>query len=358
MTWRCAAIDHGVAVFPNGKIGPCCQISDTYLKPISVLTNPDRFSDLKTSEPPAACEVCHVNEYNQIKSYRQVFNSLNNQAKGLQFVDLRNTNHCNLTCRYCGPHFSSAWAKELGQPGIVRQDIEHYKDTLITDSLHWMYFTGGEPLINPEHWQLLEELVSSGRSEAISLMYNTNITTIKYKNLDIVDLWSKFKEVSVNCSIDAVGTPLEYIRSGTVWEKINNNIQILKQINNVTVVLTPVLSILNIWFISDLFEYATTHRLKVTPILLTGPDYLSLDVIPDQLKSQALEQISKIEKYLDINLARQIKEKIENNVNQCLFTHTMTHTLLLDNNRSEKLFDLLPFKSIATDTILKNHEYE
>ena len=27
-------------------------------------------------------------------------------------------------------------------------------------------------------------------------------------------------------------------------------------------------------------------------------------------------------------------------------------------SRGEKLFDLLPFNSIATDTILKNHEYE
>jgi sulfatase maturation enzyme AslB (radical SAM superfamily) len=221
-----------------------------------------------------------------------------------------------------------------------------------------MYFTGGEPLINPEHWQLLEDLVASGRAQSISLMYNTNITTIKYKDLDIVDLWSNFKKVLVNCSIDAVGKPLEYIRSGAVWEKINNNIQMLKQNNNITVVLTPVLSILNIWFIADLFEYANQHRLKVTPILLTGPDYLSLDVVPDELKSQALEQVSKIEKYLDINLVKQIQEKIKKNINCCLFAHTITHTLLLDNNRGEKLFDLLPFKSIATNTILKNHEYE
>ena len=48
MTWECAAIDHGVTIFPNGKIGPCCQVSSDYLKPISELTNPNRFADLKT----------------------------------------------------------------------------------------------------------------------------------------------------------------------------------------------------------------------------------------------------------------------------------------------------------------------
>lgn len=358
MSWRCAAIDHGVAIFPNGKVGPCCQISADYLKPISILADTNRFDDLKTGRPPAACEACHVKESNQLKSYRNVFNSLDNKSQGLQFVDLRNTNHCNLKCRYCGPHFSSAWGSELGQVEIARQDISQYKDLLITDSLHWMYFTGGEPLINSDHWDLLKELVDSGRAKSITLMYNTNVTTVKYKNLDIVDLWSKFKKVIVNCSIDTVGKPLEYIRSGANWEKINNNIQLLKACDTITVSLTPVISILNIWFLDDLFNYANQNHLVVDPILLTGPDYLSLDVMPDELKPLALEQINKIEKYLNKNLVKQIQNKIENNINNCLFSHTMTHVLLLDSTRNEKLFELLPFKSVAVDTILKNHEYE
>jgi len=37
--WKCAAIDNGVTIFPNGKIGPCCLIDSSYLKPISELTN-------------------------------------------------------------------------------------------------------------------------------------------------------------------------------------------------------------------------------------------------------------------------------------------------------------------------------
>jgi len=41
-----------------------------------------------------------------------------------------------------------------------------------------------------------------------------------------------------------------------------------------------------------------------------------------------------------------------------LFKHTISHILLLDNNRDEKLFDLLPFKEVARDQLLKNYEYE
>jgi sulfatase maturation enzyme AslB (radical SAM superfamily) len=361
MTWTCAAIDHGVTIFPNGKIGPCCQIQSDYLKPIGELHNKQRFVDLKTEYPPAACEKCIGDEERNLPSYRAMFNQQKKSGNGLQFVDIRNTNHCNLKCRYCGPHFSSSWAKELGNSTILNQPIEQYKDILITNDLHWIYFTGGEPLINPEHWDLLQELVDSNRAGNISLMYNTNLTTIKYKDIEVINLWSQFKSVKIQCSIDAIGQPLEYIRSGCEWAKIESNLQTL--INSVykskiSVSISPVLSILNIWFIADLFAYANQNRITINPIVLAGPDYLALDVIPDQLKEQALAQLALIKSHISPSMFDHICGLIQNNINNSLFNHTIGHILLLDNNRDEKLFDLLPFKEIARDQLLKNYEYE
>lgn len=191
-------------------------------------------------------------------------------------------------------------------------------------------------------------------------MYNTNLTTIRYKDLDIIDLWKKFKSVTVRCSIDAIGQPLEFIRSGANWTKIKNNLESLKNFNSRTieVSLTPVISILNLWFVRELFEYAKQNNFKVAPIVLTGPDYLALDVIPDRLKELALEKLSQIQIYIDKNLYDHLLGLIENNINRCLFNQTIAHILMLDNNRNEKLFDLLPFKSVATDLILKNYEYQ
>ena len=359
--WTCEAIDHGVTIFPNGKIGPCCQIRSDYLKPISELSNPQRFADLHTEYPPPQCEKCISAEDSGLSSYRKMFNSKKTSAPGLQFVDIRNTNHCNLKCRYCGPHFSSSWAKELGNTQIVNQPIEAYKDILISDDLHWMYFTGGEPLINPEHWNLLTELVASDRSKNISLMYNTNLTTVKYKDVDIVNIWKQFKSVQVQCSIDAIGIPFEYIRSGADWNSVDQNLQKLIKLANVTnihIELTPVLSILNIWFVLELFEYAKNYKIPVSPIVLTGPDYLALDVIPDQLKEKAHTHLTAIKSYITPNMFTVISDLIDNNINNCLFNQTIGHILLLDNNRNEKLFNLLPFTEIANDIILKNHEYE
>ena len=47
MTWQCAAIDHGVTFYENGKIAPCCLIAHTYRKDITEIHN-QPFKDLKT----------------------------------------------------------------------------------------------------------------------------------------------------------------------------------------------------------------------------------------------------------------------------------------------------------------------
>jgi sulfatase maturation enzyme AslB (radical SAM superfamily) len=356
MTWKCAAIDHGVAIFPDGTIAPCCETKFDYRKPISELYNSNRFADLKTQTPPLACDSCVNAEKSNLISYRTMFNTRCTSAPGLQFVDIRNTNHCNLKCRYCGPWASSSWSKELGDATVLHCSIDQYKDILITDDLHWMYFTGGEPLINPEHWDLLKELVDSGRSEKISLMYNTNLTTIRYKDTDVLDLWGKFKSVQINCSIDAVGSPLEYIRSGCTWAKIEHNLQTLinsRHESKIRLTLTPVLSILNIWFVAELYDYAALHNIPVEPIVLKNPSYLALDVIPDQLQTQALAQIESIKKYISMSLFSHLSGILRNNAGKQLINQTIGHVLLLDNNRNEKLFNLLPFKEISKNHILR-----
>jgi len=107
-----------------------------------------------------------------------------------------------------------------------------------------------------------------------------------------------------------------------------------------------------------LFDYAIKYNIPIDLTILTGPDYLALDVIPDQLKEQALTQLELIKRYIPPSKFNYIYGLIQNNINNSLFNHTISHVLLLDNNRNEKLFSLLPFKEIARDQLLKNHEYE
>jgi hypothetical protein len=102
------------------------------------------------------------------------------------------------------------------------------------------------------------------------------------------------------------------------------------------------------------------HNIPIELIILTGPDYLAVDVMPDSLKTLALDIVDKLESNynVDNNTVLHIKSLINTARNQNLFQQTISHILLLDNLRGEKLFELLPFKSIAVNNILRNHEYE
>jgi MoaA/NifB/PqqE/SkfB family radical SAM enzyme len=354
MTWNCAAIDHGITFYSNGKIAPCCLISHTYRKDIADIDK-QPFADLKTDLAPAACQVCVQAEQNNLPSYRQHFNKIKRSNTGYQFIDIRNTNLCNYKCRSCCTDNSSQWAIEQGliQP-IIKQDILEYKKHIVSSSVQQVYYTGGEPFINAEHWELLEEMNNKGHSQHISLVYNTNMSTLKFKDKNILDLWKNFKSVTVMASIDAVGTAFDYIRSGGDWSTVEQNLIQLKNFQqqhaNLKIKISTTVSILNIWFIAELLEYFNDYDVNLTD--LHYPDYLALSTTPDSLKQLALNCVNDIEKlYPDKNKCNFFKEQIINNSTQHLFRDTVMQTLLLDKIRNEKLFELLPFKKEALSLI-------
>jgi organic radical activating enzyme len=268
------------------------------------------------------------------------------------FIDIRNFNLCNAKCRTCGPYNSSQWAQELEHSQtLIKEDLSAYKDIILTDSLQNLYYTGGEPFINGEHWEFLELLIDRGLSNNVSLQYNTNLSTLKYKDKDIIDTWKKFKSVTIVASIDAIGKKFNYLRSGLDWEMVNNNLNKLLELPSVNVSIGTTVSILNLWFIEELLDYF--HGKCVINLTdLHYPDYLSLSVIPDDLKELALAHLDKIAtKYHDKNKIKYYRDHVINNCKQHLFTETLNHILLLDHMRQENLFDCLPFAQHARSRI-------
>lgn len=365
--WSCAAIDHGVTIFPNGKIGPCCLIDSSYLKPISELKNSNRFKDLYQLDgsPPPACAVCTQSETHTGRSYRTMFEQHRTTAPGLQYVDIRNTNLCNLKCRSCGPHYSSKWGDELGYTDpIKKQDIQEHLPYLLTDDLHWMYFTGGEPLIAKDHWAILEQLIESDRAKNIRLMYNTNLTTLKYKDKDIVSIWKQFKQVAINCSLDAAGPAINYIRSGSDWTEILQNFKTLHTVSqthrHINLNITPTMSIMNIWFFADLVRFAQEHGVQCNPFILTGPHAFVLTAIPDSLTAQALDQLDQARElnYISPAVINQMRELVLNNNMKHTFDRTLAEIMFMDHVRKESLFDMLPFRDHILSGVHKFEEYQ
>lgn len=348
--WKCAAIDHGLTIYQNGTIAPCCMIDYSYRKKLSDY-RPGLFSDLNTSEPPSVCWRCTQAEEKGLHSYRHTRNEIASYRRttGIKFLDIRNTNLCNLKCRTCDPTNSHLIAKETNSNlSIIHHDISQDIDRFLTSSLQELYYTGGEPLINAEHWDILQRLIDLNLAKNIDLKYNTNLTTLKYKSLDVVDLWQKFREVHIGISLDAVGHKLGYIRSGADWNIIEKNLRCLKHWmqthKNIMCRITCTVSLLNLWFLPELITYAGNNDLPIELNRLYGVDYLSLEACPAQYQDLALSIIETVGK-LDEHAAAAayMASAVKNNSKHHLFDHAAAEIKRLDRIRDENLWSVLPF---------------
>ena len=255
-------------VTPKGDVYPCC--SSDYVEPFANVKNmslkqafnTNRMKQLRldmlSGRKNEACTFCYKHEENSPHSFRKYSlehfghlyddlipltnedGSIDNFS--MRYFDVRFSNICNFKCRTCGGEFSSQWAQEEKQHDN-REDsfrvVQHADESgkLLDEILEQIpnmelaYFAGGEPLITDEHYTILEEMISSGRCKEITLRYNTNMSNFKYKKYDILDMWSNFKNVEVSASIDHFGEKAEYIRSGTKWHSVENNLREIRDVD-------------------------------------------------------------------------------------------------------------------------------
>jgi sulfatase maturation enzyme AslB (radical SAM superfamily) len=93
------------------------------------------------------------------------------------------------------------------------------------DQVERIYFAGGEPMIMPSHWYILEKLHARKRFD-VELSYNTNMLKLSHGGKRALDYWQDWphKQVKVQPSIDETGERAEWIRYGTVWDTVKQNI--------------------------------------------------------------------------------------------------------------------------------------
>ena len=217
----------------------------------------------------------------------------------LHYWDVRFSNICNLKCRSCGSIFSSRWydddVKLWGRELRPRVSFagQHEEDVWEQMQEHvphldQVYFAGGEPLIMEEHNRILKLLIEKGNTR-VRLVYNTNLTELKFKKQSVLDLWKHFPTVCVAASLDDMGDRAAIIRSGTDWAQVEQNIRDLKrECPHIDFMISPTLSIMNIWNFTRFHRYmvesgfieAKDFNLNI----LQGPDYYRIDLLPMPIK--------------------------------------------------------------------------
>ena len=323
--------------WPNGDVFPCC-VSDSSIplgnmeeKPLEEIWNSDKSKEIRKQllegEEPKACKRCFMHEKMGTMPFRV---SSNNNWKHridkavettdpdgyshdfrLNYWDFRFSNVCNLKCRMCGPELSSAWYQDqiemFGQATTPRalihvndvsvKDINYYVDKFI-DEVEEIYFAGGEPLMMDEHYRILEKIIEAG-NDRCRIRYNTNFTRLKFKKWDVVPMWKKIVEMNswnlrLVTSLDGVDDVIEYVRTGTKWDVVDQNIRRVMG-EGIDINTSSTVGLMNVYHIPEFVDRMLGYGLKPQNIemnnILTFPDYYHMNILPKHIKSMIAKKL-------------------------------------------------------------------
>jgi MoaA/NifB/PqqE/SkfB family radical SAM enzyme len=323
---------------PIGSARPCCLAIDEITKSdgtkydLNEATLTEIYKSpymqqlrqqFRAGEKPKTCNRCWEEEAAGRTSKRQhskirlkhlidKVDYANDLPDQLWFVDLKLGNICNLKCRICGSWSSSNWAiEEIAYlPGINKKEHLAYKylkqgmwprnpDTKFWDNMRelipnieYMEFTGGEPFMIEEHFELLRFAVETGHAKHIDIHYNTNGT--QWPGAE--DIWKEFRLVEVAFSVDNVGPRFEYERYGAKWDEVNANIDRFHALRDSSkkfwTQLCLTVNIQNVYYLDELCAWATTKNFNnVYFNMLHSPDHMSIANLTPHAKTMVIEKL-------------------------------------------------------------------
>jgi MoaA/NifB/PqqE/SkfB family radical SAM enzyme len=402
----------GLATREDGAVKVCCRsapIGFIQNESLEKIWNNSMMLKVRkqvlNNERPEVCKPCFDLEDQGVESLRQrhikntipesrvnlypeALDKLNDDytmAFELPTMEIKLNNLCNLKCRMCNPLDSTSW-KDWDQVtefyakdrNILIPIVESLVDTPgkyigeFDDTDNWwksfekllphfrrVEFAGGEPLMDPQHYKILDML--KPYAHQIELKYATNGTTLGIsKGRTIHEYWPHFKQIAVNVSIDGIHDVYEYVRGNGKFSTIESNIEVFKSFPNVsrvvgafTVQSNNILQIDKVidYFINKLGIVFYSHRVSY-------PLALSAQVIPPDLKEGVIERLEEMKlEILDYPRIQENKlletvtrQQIQDNINflkaKCMYdSHwqdCIDFNMKLDKTRNQSLLQVIP----------------
>lgn len=309
--YACPLPFNHMAVRPDGKILPCCvyrwddvpedlniDYSDPFNHPFMKSLRDKMSKDVYVD----GCKECYNKEEFGNQSFRQLV--LNKQkdfgatsfANGtepeLTYIDLSISNTCNNKCRMCNPGLSTSWyndAKKLGMQipkGIVKNPFIENTDF---SKLKFIKFLGGEPLMEQK---TIKKILNQCDLSQLHIQLITNATVLPDDELK--EMFKQVKCLEVKLSIDAYGKLNDFLRSGSKWEKVEENINWFKSfVNKKFLSIHSVASIYNINKIDELVNYAKQKDIYQEYVPLDDVDWMQPKHLPLEAKKVLAERIQK-----------------------------------------------------------------
>lgn len=327
---------------PTGVIAPCCDFD---LDDMFVGTNVEEYKNsnqLKKVKQqflkgkwPKGCDKCKKQE-EQTGHSRRLQESNNYlghieaeeltpdnllTAKKYFYLNLGLNNKCNLGCIMCNTANSSYLLREQAQNSAhFLNNIDHRKEpnkknesykvvnpwsndwgpTDVEDLINTIdndhgvksriTFHGGEPTIMKEPYEILNAVKEKGWQEKIIIEFNSNFQQYNPKWFDAL----KGFEGHALISLDAIGTPGEYIRYPSKWETVEKNILRFKEeySDQFRITVCPTLQITNILYIEELIDWCYANDIGLTLNgILESPSHLAINNLPELVKEDLIEKL-------------------------------------------------------------------
>ena len=312
----------------GGDMVPCCEAQEIPLNNPGETAieswNNDNYKELRRAlandERPERCAVCWHNEDSGIVSNRQQWehDNWNTFADKIEvnddysvnnppyWVELKVSNFCNLKCIMCSTHSSYKRVADLDIISKYTQD--GYETRLLRptdlfaslnewpelwDHVHTLQFTGGEPIINKEHYELLAGIPTEAKKR-IRLRYASNLTYLKFKKYDLIKIWNEFKHVNIKVSMDGIGDVYNYIRQDGDWDIVYANMLALNDEPGIDVAAGITVQAHNVYQMPEFFQFWKDSPVDlkfITANILQTPNYLSPAIWQGDYKTAIIKKL-------------------------------------------------------------------
>lgn len=253
------------------------------------------------------------------------------ELTNIEYIELRFSNACNLSCLHCTPSYSSKWQSLLLDREITEddkkyniqnildkstnqswtlKDVDNLLEDVITNfpNLNRFDIAGGEPLYQKQFWRFLEGIAYHPNIANIEIVMISNFNTeVDYERLS--ELLEPFSKSCIRISVDGSNKIYKYFRSG-IYDNISKNIATFKTKNTKTV-----LEATNTISIYQLLDFNNTVRdmaqLGVDRLhhsFVQYPTYLSPTVLPN--KDKILDDIKSSTEIIDENMSIEMNKSI------------------------------------------------
>lgn len=225
---------------------------------------------------------------------------------------------CNAACIQCSGLQSSLWrlevAKEKSQGKVIHiqpesqidSKIDYINSTIDTQQVKSWHFWGGEPLATDTHLKFLNKIEDFSE---VSLAYTTNGSI--FPNDEILEIWSKCKNVTINMSADGVGDRFHYIRYPLSWKKwAENAIRFRNEVDNVTLQINYCVLPLNALYVNEMKEWLdsnlATHKngKAISFNFIRGEGTIDLECTPLSLREEVWKSLG--EDHIVSNLLKEV----------------------------------------------------